>query len=96
MVLATGFASKSLHRKHFAEDDKMRMTTRTIRGWVFGVGTAAALGFGGAQAMAAPSGTVDGGAVCNPEVCNRVCQSIPGSIGGFCTSDGSCQCYIGG
>jgi hypothetical protein len=56
--------------------------------------TAVALGFGGAQAVASPA-TAEA-RVCNPQVCNRVCQAIPGSIGGFCTADGSCQCYIGG
>jgi hypothetical protein len=68
--------------------------SKTVNRWVFGAGTVAALGFGGAQAMASP-GPVASAAVCNPQVCNRICQSIPGSIGGFCTSDGSCQCYIG-
>lgn len=70
-------------------------TTKTMRRWVFGAGTVAALGFGGAQALAAPAPAADGN-VCNPQVCNRICQTIPGSIGGFCASDGSCQCYIGG
>ncbi|HEX2210243.1 MAG TPA: hypothetical protein VHG93_21380 [Longimicrobium sp.] len=55
-----------------------------------------ALGFGSAQAMAAPGASASGAQVCNPQVCNRICQAIPGSIGGFCTSDGSCQCYIRG
>jgi hypothetical protein len=70
-------------------------TTKTLRRWVFGAGMTAALGFGGAQALAAPAPAADAG-VCNPAVCNRICQSIPGSIGGFCAPDGSCQCYIGG
>lgn len=69
---------------------------RKARGWLFGLGTAAALGFGGAQAMASPAPAADAAKACDPEVCNRICQTIPGSIGGFCTSDGSCQCYIGG
>lgn len=69
---------------------------RKTRGWLFGLGTAAALGFGGAQAVAAPAPAAEAAKVCDPQVCNRVCQAIPGSIGGFCTSDGSCQCYIGG
>jgi hypothetical protein len=68
--------------------------SKTVNRWVFGAGTVAALGFGAAQAMASP-GPAASAAVCNPQVCNRICQSIPGSIGGFCTSDGSCQCYIG-
>jgi hypothetical protein len=69
-------------------------TSRKVHRWVFGIGTMAALGFGGAQAMAAPAPAADAARVCNPQVCNRVCQAIPGSIGGFCTSGGSCQCYI--
>ena len=73
------------------------MRMKTMRRGVFGAATAAALAFGGAQAMASPASGTDAGArVCNPQVCNRICQSIPGSIGGFCTADGSCQCYIGG
>lgn len=68
---------------------------RTTRSWVFGAATAAALGFGSAQAFATPS-LADGAKVCNPQVCNRICQTIPGSIGGFCTPDGGCSCYIGG
>lgn len=73
------------------------MTTGAIRRRVFGAAMAAALGFGATQALAAPASGVDADAhVCNPQVCNRICQSIPGSIGGFCTADGSCQCYIGG
>lgn len=72
----------------------MMRTSNTARRWVFGAGVMAALGFGAAQAVAAP--VAEEGRVCNPQVCNRICQAIPGSIGGFCTSDGSCQCYIGG
>jgi hypothetical protein len=71
------------------------MRIETMRRGVFGAATAAALAFGGAQAMASPASGTDA-RVCNPQVCNRICQSIPGSIGGFCTADGSCQCYIGG
>jgi hypothetical protein len=57
---------------------------------------AAALGFGGSQALAAPAPDAEARRVCDPQICNRVCQAIPGSIGGFCTSSGSCVCYIGG
>jgi hypothetical protein len=57
--------------------------------------TAGALGFGTTQALASPAADADA-RVCNPTVCNRICQAIPGSIGGFCGSDGSCNCYIGG
>ncbi|HEX5871558.1 MAG TPA: hypothetical protein VFY65_14125 [Longimicrobium sp.] len=58
--------------------------------------TVAALGFGGAQAVASPAPATGAPPVCNPQVCNRICQAIPGSIGGFCTPDGGCSCYIGG
>jgi hypothetical protein len=71
------------------------MRMERMRRWGFGAGTAAALAFGGAQAVAAPA-PADEGNVCNAQLCNRICQSIPGSIGGFCAPDGSCQCYIGG
>jgi hypothetical protein len=71
-------------------------TISTLRNWAFGAATVAALGFGGAQAMAAPATAVDAAQVCRPEICNRICQTIPGSIGGFCTPDGGCSCYIGG
>ncbi|HEY0019733.1 MAG TPA: hypothetical protein VGC13_25755 [Longimicrobium sp.] len=71
----------------------MLKVTRGLRSGFFGALTVAALGFGTTQALAAPAAPADA-QVCNPQVCNRICQSIPGSIGGFCTSDGSCQCYI--
>jgi hypothetical protein len=70
-------------------------TSKTVQRWVFGAGTVAALGFGGAQAVAAPAPAAEQAKVCNAQACNRICQAIPGSIGGFCTSDGSCVCYIG-
>lgn len=71
-------------------------TSKTVTRWVFGAATLASLGFGGAQAMASPAPATGPGQVCNPQACNRLCQSIPGSIGGYCASDGSCNCYIGG
>jgi hypothetical protein len=70
-------------------------TSKTVNRWVFGAGTVAALGFGGAQALASPAPAARAAAVCDAAVCNRICQAIPGSIGGFCTSGGSCVCYIG-
>jgi hypothetical protein len=71
-------------------------TISAMRNWAFGAMMVAALGFGGAQAMASPAPATGAAQVCNPQVCNRICQTIPGSIGGFCGSDGSCNCYIGG
>ena len=68
-------------------------TIRTMRRWVFGAGTAVALGFGAAQAVAAPAPAADGRAVCDDQVCNRVCQAI-GAFGGFCNAGGGCSCWI--
>lgn len=73
----------------------MRATMRTVRGWLLAAGVAGALGFGGAQAVAAPAAPGKGEAVCNARLCNRICQSV-GTIGGTCTPDGSCVCYISG
>jgi hypothetical protein len=66
---------------------------KTMRRWTFGAAMAAVLGFGGAQAMAAPA-PADEGRTCD-RICNRVCQAL-GLIGGFCTEDGSCVCYLRG
>ncbi len=55
--------------------------------------TAAALGFGAAQALAAPSGDAGGAAVCRPGDCSRACKAS-GADGGKCTG-GMCVCYIG-
>jgi uncharacterized membrane protein len=71
----------------------MKTTIDRVRRLSLAALTVAALGFGTSQALAAPSADADA-RVCNPQACNRICQAIPGSIGGFCTSDGSCQCYI--
>lgn len=70
----------------------MRTATKTVRRWVFGAGMAAALGFGGAQAMASPA-PPEPGPVCDSGVCNRVCQAL-GLIGGFCTEPVGCSCYL--
>jgi hypothetical protein len=69
------------------------MKITTMRRWVFGAGTAAVLGFGGAQALAAPAPASTGEKVCNGRLCNRICQSL-GSIGGVCNPDGFCVCYL--
>jgi hypothetical protein len=65
---------------------------RKARGWLFGVGLAAALGFGGAQAVAAPA---PGGEMraCNPTGCNQSCQA-QGGISGRCTDAGLCACFF--
>ena len=69
------------------------MTITTVRRCVFGAGTAVALGFGGAQALAAPAPASTGERVCNGRLCDRLCQSL-GSIGGVCNEDGFCVCFL--
>jgi hypothetical protein len=70
------------------------MKMQAMRRWVFGTGTAAALAFGGAQAMAAPaSAPAETGPVCDSGLCNRACQAA-GMIGGFCTEPIGCSCYL--
>lgn len=69
------------------------MKITTVRRCVLGAGTAMALGFGGAQALAAPAPASAGERVCNARLCDRLCQSL-GSIGGVCNPDGFCVCYL--
>ena len=72
----------------------MRVTRRTIRGGLFAAGVAAALGFGGAQAAAAPrSDTLDEARACNPTGCDRSCRAR-GGISGRCTDAGLCACLF--
>jgi hypothetical protein len=67
---------------------------RKARGWLFGAGLAAALGFGGAQAVAAPGPMQDDAArKCNPTSCNASCQA-QGGISGRCTDAGLCACFF--
>jgi hypothetical protein len=65
--------------------------TKTVRRWVFGAATAGALGFGGAQAFAAPAPAAQGEKVCSNEVCNQFCLVTAGR-GGFCSTWGICAC----
>jgi hypothetical protein len=59
---------------------------------VFGATTAAALGFGGAQALAAPApAPVAQDKVCSDELCNQVCLATNNN-GGFCSTRGLCVC----
>jgi hypothetical protein len=69
----------------------MRTTTKAVRRWVFGAGMAAALGFGGAQAMAAPAPAAPREDVCD-DVCNRFCKTFNPYGGGFCNDAGICFC----
>lgn len=66
------------------------MKMMTVRRWVFGAATAVALGFGGAQAFAAPA-RVAPEKVCNDELCNQVCLATNNN-GGSCSSRGICVC----
>lgn len=65
---------------------------RGARGWLFGAGLAAALGFGGAQAAAAPA-VADQARACNPTGCDRSCRA-QGGISGRCTDAGLCACFF--
>jgi hypothetical protein len=65
---------------------------RRARGWLLGAGLAAALGFGGAQAVAAPAAAQDQARACNPTGCNSWCQA-QGGISGRCTDAGLCACF---
>ncbi|HEX5871557.1 MAG TPA: hypothetical protein VFY65_14120 [Longimicrobium sp.] len=64
-----------------------------VRGWLLGVGMAAALGFGGAQAAAAPAAAQSEMRACNPTGCNQSCRA-QGGISGRCTDAGLCACFF--
>jgi hypothetical protein len=66
-------------------------TTRTVRRGVFGVATAAALAFGGAQALAAPA-PAQAERVCTDPLCNEVCLATFNN-GGVCGPRGICVCF---
>ncbi len=63
-----------------------------LRRWAAGAAIAAALAFGGAQALAAPAAAEPQQDTCS-RVCDRLCRSI-GAFGGFCPRPGNCVCYI--
>lgn len=71
------------------------MTRRPIRGWLYAAGVAAALGFGGTQATAAPAASpaMDEERACNPTGCDRSCRA-QGGISGRCTDAGLCACFF--
>jgi hypothetical protein len=73
----------------------MRVTGRPIRGWLYAAGVAAALGFGGTQAVAAPGpgSSADQARACNPTGCNQSCRA-QGGISGRCTDAGLCACFF--
>ena len=59
----------------------------------FAAAITAALGFGGAQALAQPDPLRDDARACNDATCARIC-SLAGFRGGFCNSGGGCSCYL--
>ena len=60
--------------------------------WSFMAATVFALGFGAAQAAAAPAaGAVE--RACNPKGCNQLCVA-QGSMRGECTETGLCRCVF--
>jgi hypothetical protein len=63
-----------------------------VRRGVFAVLTAAALGFGGAQAFAAPAAAQDSMRACSAGACSRDCRRA-GADGGFC-DQGACICLF--
>lgn len=71
----------------------MRTSTTLIRRWTLAAAVAAALGFGGAQALAAPAGADTSAPPTCSQVCNAACRAI-GAFGGFCPDEVSCVCYI--
>jgi hypothetical protein len=69
-------------------------TTAMLRRGVFAAGLAGALGFGAVQALASPTArTCDRAGRCDPEACERKCQTQFG-VSGFCTGRG-CWCITG-
>ena len=58
--------------------------------WALPAAVAAALGFGGAQALAAPEGAAV--RACKQRDCNLQCVAA-GATGGRCVGD-QCACYI--
>ena len=64
--------------------------TRKLRTGIFAALTALTLGFGGAQALAAPADADAGARRCDPEACDRRCLREFGVLG-FCDGRG-CWC----
>ncbi|HST63288.1 MAG TPA: hypothetical protein VLK84_31545 [Longimicrobium sp.] len=67
-------------------------TIQAVRRVVFGTATAAALAFGGTQALAAPAPAAQAQAVCTPELCNQFCAVLTGFTGA-CNARGICVCF---
>lgn len=65
---------------------------KTVRRGAFAALMAAALGFGGVQALAAPAAAQDPSGACSSGQCSRDCRRA-GYEGGFC-DQGGCICII--
>lgn len=63
-----------------------------ITRWTLAAVTAASLGFGATQAVAAPAAE-DAARACNPRGCNASCQA-QGGFEGRCTEGGQCLCLL--
>lgn len=70
----------------------MRRIGKRMQGGIFGLVTAAALGFGGAQAFAQPGAAAEGVRACSSGPCDQYCKSR-GATGGYCEM-GGCMCYV--
>jgi hypothetical protein len=72
----------------------MRGTRRAAAAqrWLLTAALAGALGFGGAQALAAPAPVPDGAPTCRPEQCDRQCRAL-GYQSGRCWN-GRCTCLL--
>lgn len=62
----------------------------TVRNTLFLAGVLGSLGFGSAQAFAAPRAATD--TFCSDVVCAAGCIA-KGHWGGYCSLEGSCICY---
>ncbi|HEX2204978.1 MAG TPA: hypothetical protein VHG91_16835 [Longimicrobium sp.] len=68
----------------------MRRSIQRVRGALFGLAVAGALGFGAREALATPQPPPQG-PLCNSAQCDQICRLI-GANGGFC-SRGGCFCF---
>jgi hypothetical protein len=67
-------------------------TLATLRRICFAAAMVTALGFGGAQALAAPASDAPAARRCQPDTCERRCQREFGAPG-FCDGRG-CRCLV--
>ncbi len=69
----------------------MKGTLKQARNALAALALTASLGFGAAQAFAAPAGH-EAARACNPKACNKQCQA-QGGIEGRC-NNGQCLCLF--